>query len=351
MTGVDFRFRYARADFTLDAAASLPPAGITVLFGPSGAGKTTLLRLIAGLERADGTLTVDGRVWQDARTFVPAHRRPVGLVFQDARLFRHMSVRDNLLYGFRRVAAKRRRLALDEAVALLDLGHLLPRRPSALSGGEAQRVAIGRALLAAPDLLLLDEPLASVDARRKGEILPFLERLHRELAIPVLLVTHDVEDAVRLADTVLVLDGGRVRAQGGVTEALADAAELGGLGSLAVALELAAWTESAEGIQVTLAGGQRLVVPGGPAPGARPRLYVAARDVSVALAPQGATSALFETEATVPRVPEGEAPHVALPLDCGGFTLLALVTRRSCAALGLVAGARVHAAVHHARLI
>ncbi|MEX2648661.1 MAG: molybdenum ABC transporter ATP-binding protein [Alphaproteobacteria bacterium] len=352
MTVIVARIEHTRGDFTLDVDLRLPGVGVTALFGPSGSGKSTLLRCIAGLERAaGGVVKVGAATWQDERVFLPPHRRPVGLVFQDARLFRHMSVRDNLLYGYRRVAASRRRLAPDEAIALLGLGALLDRRPAQLSGGEAQRVAIGRALLAGPDLLLLDEPLASVDVGRKGEIVPFLERLHRELAIPVVLVTHDVDDVVRLADRAVLLDNGRVVAEGPVAEALAHVAGHGGAAALAVAIEVTVVASLADGrFDVELPGGRRVTLSGQlPANGAR--LRIAARDVSLGLAPPGPSSALFSVPARVRHVPDGDAPHVALPLDIEGMTLFALVPRHALAELALTPGALVHATIHHARLV
>jgi molybdate transport system ATP-binding protein len=350
MIGIETRVRLAREAFALDVHVCLPGRGVTALFGPSGSGKTTLLRCIAGLERAPGALVRVGEArWQDEHVFVPAHRRAVGLVFQDSRVFRHMSVRDNLLYGYRRVAAARRRLKPGDAIALLGLDGLLERRPAGLSGGEAQRVAIGRALLASPDLLLLDEPLASVDAGRKGEILPFLERLHRELAIPIVLVTHDLDDMMRLADYAVLLDAGRVIAQGPLAQALAHMAGHGGAGALAAMLSVGI-EASEDGVRVELPGGQRFTLPGSLAQ-ASGRLHVAARDVSLSLARPGSSSALAALPTRVALVPEGDAPVIALPLDIDGQTLFALVTRRAIETLGLEPGSAVHALIHHARLV
>ena len=208
-TGVAGRFTGRLGAFRLDAQFSLPPRGITALSGPSGSGKTTLMRCLAGLVRMPGRLTVDGEVWQDERRFRPPHRRPVGVVFQEASLLPHLSVRGNLTYGARR-AGEGREVALDEAVDLLGLSPLLARAPANLSGGERQRVALGRALLAQPRLLLMDEPLSSLDAPSKAEILPYLERLHRTLSIPVLYITHDPGEIARLADHVLLMREGQV---------------------------------------------------------------------------------------------------------------------------------------------
>jgi molybdate transport system ATP-binding protein len=207
--------------FRLEASFAFPTEGITALSGPSGSGKTTLLRCIGGLERLEGRLSVGGEVWQDGRKFVPPHRRPVGVVFQEASLLPHLSVRGNLLYGARRTAAKAA-VSLDDTIDLLGLGPLLGRSTANLSGGERQRVALGRALLSQPRLLLMDEPLSSLDAGSKAEILPYLERLHRSLAIPALYVSHDAAEIARLADRVLLMRAGRVTPGEPAADSLAD---------------------------------------------------------------------------------------------------------------------------------
>ena len=204
------RFAGRLGAFALDAAFALPARGVTVLFGPSGCGKTTLLRAIAGLVRLDGELIVAGEAWQATGRFRPPHRRRVGYVFQEASLFPHLSVRRNLLFGRRR-AGLAADAGFDEVVARLGLEPLLERGPGRLSGGERQRVAIGRALLADPALLLMDEPLAGLDAARKAEVLPYLEALHREAQIPILYVTHDMAEAARLGDRMLRMEEGRIR--------------------------------------------------------------------------------------------------------------------------------------------
>lgn len=209
MSGAEGRFVGALGGFRLDAAFNLEPTGITALSGPSGAGKTTLLRCIAGLARLTGRLVVNGDVWQDERTFLPPHRRPVGVVFQEPSLLAHLSVRGNLAYGARRTSA-RADVGLDDAVDLLGLAPLLARSTANLSGGERQRVALGRALLSQPRLLLMDEPLSSLDAGSKAEILPYLERLHRSLAIPALYVSHDAAEIAQLADRVLYMRDGKI---------------------------------------------------------------------------------------------------------------------------------------------
>ena len=211
------RLVLARPGFTLDVDLQLPGRGVTALFGPSGCGKTTCLRAIAGLVRAQpGRVEVNGEVWQDDAQGLwrATHERALGYVFQEASLFAHLDVRRNMEYGLRRLPPARRRVSLEQAVELLGIGHLMERKPQALSGGERQRVAIARALATSPRLLLMDEPLAALDQARKAEILPYLERLHDELAIPVLYVSHAPDEVARLADHVVYLEAGRARAVG-----------------------------------------------------------------------------------------------------------------------------------------
>ncbi len=211
-----------RPEFALAIDLNLPLKGITSIFGPSGSGKTTLLRCVAGLEQASGTVQIGNAVWQDstAGIFMPTWQRDVGVVFQEASLFEHMTVRQNLEYGVKRVSKPNAAAALDEAIALLGIGHLVGRWPQSLSGGERQRVAIARALATQPSILLLDEPLSSLDIRRKKEILPWLEQLHTQLSIPVLYVTHSLEELSRLADHVITLDSGQIGMHGSVQDLL-----------------------------------------------------------------------------------------------------------------------------------
>jgi molybdate transport system ATP-binding protein len=206
---ISFELKGSFGVFALDAAATVPASGVTAIVGASGAGKTTLLRCLAGLEHATGRIEVAGEVWQDAARFMPAHRRGVGYVFQEPSLFPHLSVARNLAFAARR-APPGPGPAVDETVRMLGLSLLLDRRPDRLSGGERQRVAIARALVSKPRLLLLDEPLSSLDPDGKSEVLPFLHRLHRELALPVFLVSHDTLEVARLADRALRMDAGRL---------------------------------------------------------------------------------------------------------------------------------------------
>jgi molybdate transport system ATP-binding protein len=210
LTGViEARFRGRLGAFPLEAEFSAPGRGITAIVGPSGCGKTSLLRCIAGLTRLPGRLKIGEHIWQDERRFLPPHRRTVGFVFQEPSLLAHLSVSRNLMFGFERSRAPAR-IGVDEVVELLGVEALLQRSTHRLSGGERQRVAIGRALLSQPDLLLMDEPLSSLDPQSKAEILPFIERLHRTLSIPILYVSHDLQEVARLADHVLLMRGGRI---------------------------------------------------------------------------------------------------------------------------------------------
>jgi molybdate transport system ATP-binding protein len=203
------RFAGRLGAFSLDAAFTIPASGVTAISGPSGSGKTTLLRCIAGLTRVPGRLVVRGQVWQDGRRFLPAHRRAVGYVFQEPSLLEHLTVRANLMFGFTRNRGETK-VALDDVIALLGVGPLLARSTMKLSGGERQRVAIGRALLSQPELLLMDEPVSSLDPESKAEILPYLDRLHQSLSIPIVYVSHDPAEITRLADRVLQMRQGQI---------------------------------------------------------------------------------------------------------------------------------------------
>jgi len=207
--GIQACFRLDWPGFSLDVDLALPTRGVTALFGHSGSGKTTLLRCIAGLERApQGRLIVNGEVWQDEQRWVPTYKRPIGYVFQEPSLFSHLSVISNLRYGLKRMSDEQR-VSLDQAIDLLGIGHLVDRKPDRLSGGERQRVGMARALAVSPRLLLMDEPLAALDLKRKQEILPYLERLHDELDIPVLYVSHSPDEVARLADYLVAMEDGR----------------------------------------------------------------------------------------------------------------------------------------------
>ncbi|MBS0406643.1 MAG: molybdenum ABC transporter ATP-binding protein [Proteobacteria bacterium] len=347
--------------FHLDVDVRLPGQGVSAIFGPSGCGKTTLLRCVAGLTRpATGRVTVGGQLWQDdaAGVWLPTHRRPLGMVFQEASLFAHLTVQGNLDYGQRRVPAAERRVSLEQAIELLGIGHLLARRPAGLSGGERQRVAIARALATSPRLLLMDEPLASLDAARKAELLPWFELLARELRIPILYVTHALDEVARLADHLLLLDGGRVRAHGPAAQLMArlDLARGHGDGA-GVLLEghVGAIDTDDHLLHLRFAGGELLCVHGPDAPpralGQPVRVRVLARDVSLALSPAQDTSILNVLPATVQALTEDGPAQVLVALDLNGSTLLARITRKSAAALQVRPGLRVFAQVKGAAVL
>lgn len=340
-----------RQDFALDVALQLPGRGITALFGVSGSGKTTCLRILAGLEpQARGRVSVAGDVWQDSAQgiFRPVHQRALGYVFQEASLFDHLSVQDNLKYGFKRTPPDQRQHGWDHAVALLGLGHLLARWPHELSGGERQRVAIGRALASSPRLLLMDEPLAALDAPRKAEILPYLERLHAELSIPIIYVSHAIDEVARLADHLVLMDAGRALASG-PTGALLTRLDLPlAHGDSASAVIQARVTGHDSAYHLTLAefaGGCLRVPQQALQPGHMLRIRVQARDVSLTLSPQTGTSILNILPARVTALSADGPGQVMVALDAAGTPLLARVTRKSLDALGLAEGLRVYAQI------
>ncbi|WP_020592663.1 molybdenum ABC transporter ATP-binding protein [Kiloniella laminariae] len=223
MSQIIARFSGPLDDFDLDSEFTIPAKGVTALFGQSGCGKTSVLRCLAGLNRQPGGfLSVKGQVWQDETSFLPTHQRPVGVVFQEASLFPHLSVKDNLVFGQKRAGERGELLRLDDIVALLGVGDLLGRSPLTLSGGERQRVAIGRALLCGPELMLMDEPLAALDRFSKDEIIPYLETLFRKLDIPMIFVSHDTDEVERLADWMVLMEKGRVLSSGPLGDVLSD---------------------------------------------------------------------------------------------------------------------------------
>lgn len=349
------RFHQPNGTFTLDADLSAPSRGVTALFGPSGCGKTTLLRAVAGLERIPGGyLEVGGEVWQDGDRFTPVHRRALGFVFQESSLFAHLTVRGNLEYARKRVQGRGAAVSLERSVDLLGLGGLLERRVDGLSGGERQRASMARALLSGPRLLLMDEPLASLDAESKREILPFLDQLHRELEIPVLYVSHAADEVARLADHLAYMDSGRIVAVGPVAHMLTrlDLPPAQGADAESVLDAEVAGRDEDDGIaELGFAGGVFHVAGTELPVGARVRLRVLARDVSLALERATGTSILNVLPAEVVELRDEPPAQVLVKLDCGGAPLLARVTRRSRRALGLETGQRLFAQVKTVALL
>jgi molybdate transport system ATP-binding protein len=347
MDGIQVRLDIRRGDFTLTVDLDLPGQGITALFGPSGSGKTTVLRAIAGLERAAGAyVAVKDEVWQDEANgvFVPPHRRALGYVFQEASLFAHLSVRANLEFGMKRVPVQERLFSPDTVAGLLGIDHLLARRPEGLSGGERQRVAIARALLASPRLLLMDEPLAALDLGRKQEILPYLERLHDELAIPIIYVSHAPDEVARLADHLVLLDGGRVAASGPIGETLARADLPPAFADDAgVVLDTVLEGHEPDALsRLAFAGGVLYVGQRKEAIGSRLRCRIHARDVSLALTRPAGSSIVNLLPGSVTAVAATDTPgHVLVQLRVGDSPLLARITARSRRELEIAPGSEV----------
>jgi molybdate transport system ATP-binding protein len=351
MMAVEFDIRHTLGSFRLDARF-VADRGLTVLFGRSGSGKTSLINVIAGLVRPDeGRVVIDGTVVVDTARgiFVPSHKRRVGYVFQESRLLPHLTVRQNLLYGrwFARLGSTG--AEVERIFALLGLEKLIHRRPHHLSGGERQRVAIGRALLAEPRLLLMDEPLASLDEGRKQEVMPYLERLRDHARIPMIYVSHSVPEVTRLASTIVLVSEGQVQAQGPVAEMMQrlDLFPMLGRSEAGAVIEAkVTGHDPAYGLTTlaSRAGQWRLPIIDAPV-GAQVRLRVRSRDVMIARGRPEGISALNVLNATVTEIAGGAGPIVELRLDCGGEAILARLTRYSVDRLGLTPGTEVQALI------
>jgi len=333
--------------FALDAAFEAP-RGITMLYGRSGSGKTTIVNALAGLLRPDaGRITTEGSVLFDSKTGVdlPPHRRQIGYIFQEGRLFPHLTVRQNLKYGRWFVPKGAPLEDMDRIVDMLGIGALLDRRPGRLSGGEKQRVAIGRALLCSPRLILADEPLAALDDARKEEILPYFERLRDALDIPILYVSHAGSEVARLATTLVVVENGRIARQGDAATLLSDPSVTPfGASAAGVILQARVQAQMEDGITEVTSGGQTLLLPQVPAPiGASVRIRIEAQDVMIATTRPTDISALNILPATVAALRMGEGPGVLVQLKAGENLLLARITRRSATALSLREGTPVYA--------
>lgn len=337
-----------QGDFQL-AAAFTAGAGVTALFGPSGSGKSTIVKAIAGLITPEkGRITIGSDILFDGKTNVPAQQRRAGVVFQDGRLFPHLTVRDNLMYGFRRAAGERR-IGFDDVVAVLGISALLARRPATLSGGERQRIAVGRALLSQPRVLLMDEPLASLDRPRKAEVLPFLAALNSQFAIPILYVTHDTDEVMELASDVVLLAGGRVAVQGplaDVTSRLDLPPEAETLGFGAVLSGTIAGHDAARGLTTiaTPAGAIRLALVDRLI-GAAIAIRIAARDVALALITPTDISVQNILPVTVQEIRRVSPYVVRLALKSGDSRLLAEITEDARSRLALEPGVQAFALI------
>lgn len=341
--------RHRLPGFDLDVSFDAPP-GLTVLFGASGSGKTTVIEAVAGLLRPDeGRVTAGDHVLLDTAKgrHLPPNKRRLGCIFQEARLFPHLTVRQNLLYGRWFAPKSAAREDPGRVVEMLGIGHLLNRRPARLSGGEKQRVAIGRALLAAPDLILADEPLAALDEARKAEILPYFERLRDASPVPILYVSHSATEVARLATTVVALEAGKVVRQGTAAEVLGDPAfrpgSVRGVGAVLAAKVLA---HHDDGLSELDANGARLLLPRVPqAPGQGLRVRIMGQEVTIALTRPENISALNVLPATVEEVIPGTGPGAVVALSTQAGRVLARVTKRSAAALKLAPGLSCYAII------
>ena len=354
-----FRLSHSSAagnGFSLDVDCTLPSSGITAVFGASGSGKTSLLRCIAGLERAkDGKAVFDGTIWQDDKTFIPTHQRPIGYVFQESSLFSHLTAQKNLEYATSRSGQARNQDSYDRVLATMGITAILDRYPHQLSGGERQRVAMARALLIQPKLLLMDEPLASLDDARKQEILPYIETLKTEFKLPVVYVSHSMTEVARLADHALVLDQGRVVAEGSLVDVFSRVdrpsfmADSSGVVLHGSVVEI---DKQWQLVKIRCSGGDLWVAGNADDLGRPVRLQVMARDVSIALAQHADTSILNRVEAEIIEIVEcNDSPLNLIRLKFGSEYIVARLTRKSCFQLGVVVGNKVWAQIKSAALV
>ena len=339
--GIRARLALQRPGFALDVDLQLPGRGVTVLFGPSGCGKTTLLRCLAGLEQATGQLQVHGETWQDERQCLPTHRRPIGYVFQEASLFPHLSVLGNLQYGRRR-SSRQSLIDLDHVIDLLGIAPLLQRKPELLSGGERQRAGIARALATNPQLLLMDEPLAALDYARKQEILPYLDRLQQELAIPIVYVTHSPDEVARLASHLVLLDQGKAVASGPLAETLSRLdlpVKLGEDAGVVIDAQVGSIDPQWHLARLDFDGGHLWTRDPQLPTGTAARVRILARDVSLARDEPRRSSIQNVLQGRIDGIAADDAPGLALVrVKVGAAAILARVTRRSLAELGLQEG-------------
>ena len=347
-------FKVDYPGFNLDIDLQLPASGITVVFGPSGSGKTTLLRCLAGLEKS-GKMEIAGQVLQNENIFIPVNLRAIGMVFQESRLFPHLKVRDNLLYGYKRTPLNSRRLHLEDIARVLSLEKLQERSIDKLSGGEKQRVALGRALLTSPKLLLMDEPLAALDAQRKTEIIPFIRKVEKELSIPIIYVTHSMSEVLQLVDTMVILKDGKVVKYGPVGKVFSDIQlreSIGDEHSGAVLDTTVLEHDIDYGITRLDFMGQELSVPiQDISPGQVLRVHIHSKDVSLATQPpEGLTSVLNILKTKVRKIGENVGYSVDIELDAGR-PLLATITRKSLSNLNLRPGQSIYAYIKAIRMV
>ena len=349
------RFNIQRGEFALNIDTVIPETGVTAIFGPSGSGKTTLLRAIAGLEHADnGYLKVGDALWQGNGVFLPTHQRKIGYVFQEPSLFSHLSVEGNLNYGLERAKDESSAVVVQQTMDLLGIEHLLKRMPWQLSGGEQQRVAIARALAANPSMLLLDEPLAALGDDQKAGILPYLESVYQQLDIPVLYVSHSRNEVARLADHMLLLDNGEIKASGKMTE-IFTALDLPmahqSRAESIIKASVSHYDEEFGIASVAFLGGQFSVAAEPLIVGSKVRLQVLARDVSITLEPQKNTSILNIIPVTIDAIAKESKSQMTVRLIADETVLLSRITCKSAYNLNLKEGDKVYAQVKTAALL
>jgi len=343
------KFYVNQSDFVLDTNIAIQDEGVTAIFGPSGCGKTTLLRIIAGLDKYPGNqLEVGNEIWQDDKSFIPPHKRPIGYVFQEARLFTHLNVRQNLEYGVKRTAKSVKKITLADSIKLLGIGNLLKRRPDTLSGGEKQRIAIARALALNPEVLLMDEPLSNLDMRRKQEIIPYLENLNQKLNIPIIYVSHATDEVARLADNVALMETGKIVASLSVQEAFSSLnlplAHSDNAGSIINAKVFGHDTKF-NLTYLEFAGGMITITRKNLAQNTKVRLLLAARDISLTLDKQENTSILNIFPALVDKIAEAGPSQVIVRLVTNNVPIISRITKKSAAGLNLTKGKKVFAQV------
>lgn len=341
--------------FSLDIDVKLPGEGITAVFGPSGSGKTSLLRCMAGLQQAPGRMQVNGDIWQDECICLPTHKRNLGYVFQESSLFPHLTGAGNLAYAVRRATRLVSAAEYDHAVRLMGLESCLERYPANLSGGERQRIAIARALMVQPQLLLMDEPLASLDMARKQEILPYLERLHEELALPVIYVSHNLEEVSRLADYLVIIEQGRLVKAGSLGDVLSSIdvpLPLGEESGVVVEGTIAERDEAWHLLKVRFSGGVLWVRDGGEQPGSATRIRILARDISLVKKIPDHSSIQNFVPVEVCQVEEDvDAAMALVRLRAEDDYMVARLTRRSVDLLGLQPGSRMIAQIKAAAIV
>ncbi|WP_158969648.1 molybdenum ABC transporter ATP-binding protein [Paraglaciecola sp. L3A3] len=340
----------------LDIDVSIPCQGVTAVIGDSGSGKTSFLRCIAGLEKAkNGYCSVNGDIWQDNHTFVATHKRDIGYVFQEASLFSHLSARQNLAYGQKRSLYKHKQSFFDKVINVLGVEAALDQYPQQLSGGERQRIAIARAILMQPKLLLMDEPLASLDKSRKQEILPYLERLVIEFKLPILYVTHAIDEVIRLADYIVVLKQGCLEAKGSVSELFSRIDLPFGMSEevgVVIECKVIEHERNWDLVRFAFDGGVLYATDNQYVLGENLRIRVLSSDISISISRPADLSVLNVFECSVLALSDAQHPAMQLvTLKVGNSRLIASVTKKSVQQLKLCINSRVWALIKSVAIV